>query len=96
MDLDIIKELWSVIQDRKVNPKEGSYTNKLLLDEDKIIEKLREELAEIEQSIKENKIRDGKDSLVWESSDFIYHLLVLLAAKGIDLDEVLKELRKRR
>lgn len=95
-NLDLIEELWGVIKDRKVNPKEGSYTNQLFDDPDKIIEKLEEELEEIEGSIGKGNIRDGKDSLVWEASDFIYHLLVLLASKGVELDEVLAELKSRR
>ena len=96
MDLDIIGELWQVIQDRKASPKEGSYTNKLLSDEGKIFEKLSEELSEIQEAVKEGRLSGEKDSLVWETSDFIYHLLVLLAAKGVELDDVLAELRRRR
>lgn len=96
-NIDIIEELWRVIRDRKVSPREGSYTNKLLCDPDKILEKLQEELGEMEEAIRKGKIRGtGKDSLVWEASDLIYHLLVLLAAKGVELDDVLKELKRRR
>jgi len=97
MDLDIIEELWQVLQDRRASPKGGSYTNALLSDEEKIFEKLREELSEIEEAVKEDRISgSGKDSLVWETSDFLYHLLVLLVAKGVELDDVLAELRRRR
>lgn len=96
MDFEIIEELWGVIQDRKVNPKKGSYTNKLLADEKLIFKKLREELDEMEESVKLNKLGSEKDGAVWEVSDFLYHLLVLLAAKGIALDEVLAELKRRR
>ncbi len=100
MDLGIIEELWAVIEGRKDNPKKGSYTNKLLADEKLIFKKLKEELSEIEEAAKKGHLRggkgDGKDSLVWEASDFIYHLLVLLAAKGVELDEVLAELKRRR
>jgi len=96
-NLDIIEKLWSVIQDRKANPKKGSYTNELLKNEAKIFEKLREELGEIEEAAKAGRVADsGKDSLAWEASDFIYHLLVLLAAKGVDVDDVFKELKRRR
>jgi phosphoribosyl-ATP pyrophosphohydrolase/phosphoribosyl-AMP cyclohydrolase len=96
MESDIIEELWAVIKDRKENPKEGSYTNKLLNNEAMIFRKLEEELAEIEQAAKDGCCGGGKDSLQWESADFIYHLLVLIAAKGVELDDVLKELKSRR
>lgn len=96
METDIIEELWAVIQDRRSNPKEGSYTNKLMQDESFIFKKLEEELAEIEQSAKDGCCGGGKDSLQWEAADFIYHLLVLLSAKGVELDDVLKELKSRR
>ena len=96
MDLEVIKEIWEVIQDRKDNPKEGSYTNLLLENEDAILEKLNEELGEVEEAARENKLGPEKDSLEWESADLIYHLLVLLAAKGVKLEDVLAELRKRR
>jgi len=96
MELKIIEELWKVIQDRKANPKKESYTNKLLADEELIFEKLREELGEIEESVRIGKLGSEKDGTVWEASDFLYHLLVLLAAKDIKLDDVLKELKRRR
>lgn len=96
MDLEIIEELWEVIQDRKANPKKGSYTNKLLADEKLIFKKLKEELDEIDESIKSGNLGSEKDGAVWEVSDFIYHLLVLLAAKGIELDDVMRELKRRR
>ncbi len=96
MDFEIIEELWGVIQDRKANPKKGSYTNRLLADEKLRFAKLKEELDEIEESIKSGKLGSEKDGAVWEVSDFLYHLLVLLAAEGIELDDVMKELRRRR
>ena len=96
METEILEELWDVIKDRKENPKESSYTNKLLGNEAMIIRKLREELAEIEQSAKDGCCGGGKDSLEWEAADFIYHLMVLLAAKNAEFDDVLKELKSRR
>jgi phosphoribosyl-ATP pyrophosphohydrolase len=95
-NLDIIEELWRVIMDRKSNPKEDSYTNELLSDPEMILDKLKEELSEIESAAREGRLDSGKDSLSWEASDFIYHLLVLLAAKGVSLEDVLSELRRRR
>ncbi len=96
MDAEILNELWEVIKDRRENPKEDSYTNKLLSDEALIFSKLEEELGEIEQSAKEGCCGGGKDSLEWECADFLYHLMVLCAAKGIEFDLVLDQLRQRR
>ncbi len=96
-NIGVIEELWAVIQDRKKNPKAGSYTGKLMADEALIFEKLEEELSEIEEAVREGRISGSeKDSLVWEVSDLLYHLLVLLAAKGVPLDEVFQELKRRR
>jgi phosphoribosyl-ATP pyrophosphohydrolase len=94
--LDVIEELWEVILDRKANPKKGSYTNRLLADEKLLFKKLREELEEIEDAVKGGKLGAEKDEAVWEVSDLLYHLLVLLAAKGIKLEDVLTELKRRR
>jgi phosphoribosyl-ATP pyrophosphohydrolase len=96
MDTSIIPELWSVIIDRRGNPRKDSYTNRLLEDESLIFKKLEEELGEIEQAAKDGCCGGGKDSLQWEAADLLYHLLVLLAAKGVELDDVLKELKRRR
>jgi phosphoribosyl-ATP pyrophosphohydrolase len=96
MDLEIIEEVWQVIQDRKANPKKDSYTNRLLNDESLVFKKLEEELGELEQSAKSGCCGGGKDSIEWETADILYHLLVLLASKGVELEDVLAELRRRR
>lgn len=89
----ILDELYSVIIDRKQNPKEGSYTN-YLFDKgiDKILKKVGEETAEVIIGAK----NEGKDELLYESADLIYHLMVLFVEKGITLDELYTELQKRR
>lgn len=94
-DLDILKELWDVIQDRKKNPTRDSYTCKLLENPKLILEKIREETDEIIGAAEKKKF-SGKDSLQWETADLIYHLMVLLASQDVDFEEVLKELKKRR
>ena len=96
--MEIIQELWEVIEDRKKNPVAGSYTNKLLNNPDGILEKLDEELLEIKKAVERNHLGtvEEKDSLVWETSDFLYHLLVLLSSKDVDLGTIMKELRRRR
>ncbi len=84
-------ELYKVIMDRKENPTEGSYTN-YLFDEgiDKILKKVGEESAEVIIGAKNNK-----EELVYESSDLIYHLLVLLVNQGVSLGDIYEELTKR-
>ena len=88
---DTLPELYKVILDRKINPKEGSYTNYLFEKGiDKILKKIGEESAEVIIGAKNNR-----GELVYESSDLIYHLLVLLVNEGVTLDDIYNELDKR-
>ena len=88
---DTLPELYKVILDRKVNPKEGSYTNYLFEKGiDKILKKIGEESAEVIIGAKNNK-----EELIYESSDLIYHLLVLLVNEGVTLGDIYKELGNR-
>ena len=91
--MDILRELYSVIQDRKEHPVEGSYTN-YLFDKgtDKISKKLGEEAVEVVIAASQ---RDRK-ATIQEIADLEYHLLVLMADRGITLDDVETELRSRR
>lgn len=77
--------------DRKANLKKGSYTN-YLFDEgiDKILKQVGEESAEIIIASK----NENKGELIYEFSDLIYHLIVLLAQENITLDEIYSELDK--
>ena len=89
----VIDELFAVIEDRRNNPKEGSYTN-YLFDKgvDKICKKIGEEAAEIIIAAK----NAAPDEIRYESADFLYHLLVLLCERGLTPGEVFAELEKRR
>jgi phosphoribosyl-ATP pyrophosphohydrolase/phosphoribosyl-ATP pyrophosphohydrolase/phosphoribosyl-AMP cyclohydrolase len=91
--MDILRELYSVIMDRKDHPVEGSYTN-YLFDKgtDKISKKLGEEAVEVVIAASQ---RDRK-ATIQEIADLEYHLLVLMADRGITLDDVEAELRSRR
>ena len=91
--MDIMRELYSVIMDRKDHPVEGSYTN-YLFDKgtDKISKKLGEEAVEVVIAASQ---RDRK-ATIQEIADLEYHLLVLMADRGITLDDVEAELRSRR
>ena len=83
------EELYEVISDRIINPKKGSYTSKIAADEKKIKEKIKEECMEI------LNYKD-KDNLVWEISDILYFIFVLMAKSGIDIKDVENELWRRR
>ena len=91
--MNIFKELYSVITDRKANPVEGSYTN-YLFDKgtDKISKKLGEEAVEVVIAASQ---RDRK-ATIQEIADLQYHVLVLMADQGITPDDVEAELRSRR
>ena len=89
----VIDELFSVIEDRRVNPKEGSYTNYLFEKGiDKILKKVGEETAEVIIAAK----NAARDEIRYESADLLYHLLVMLCERGLKPSEVFAELEKRR
>ncbi len=89
---DILDKLYSVMEDRKNNPIEGSYTNYLFAKgKDKILKKIGEEAAEVIIGAKNDK----KEEIVYETCDLIYHLLVLLANEGIKVEEIKNELENR-
>lgn len=84
--------LYKVIEGRKTNKVDGSYTN-YLFDEglDKILKKVGEEATEVIIGAKNN----SKEELVYEMSDLIYHLTVLMVNQGINYEDIVKELGKR-
>lgn len=90
--LQVFEEVFNVIKDRKVNPKEGSYTN-YLFDKgiDKILKKLGEEATEIVIAAKNPNANEIK----YEISDFLYHMMVLMAEKDVTWEEITTELANR-
>jgi phosphoribosyl-ATP pyrophosphohydrolase/phosphoribosyl-AMP cyclohydrolase len=89
----ILGELFGVILDRQTNRPPGSYTTELLdAGEDEILKKVGEEATELILAAK----GQGDQRLVSEIADLTYHLLVLLAARGLDLADVRGELARRR
>lgn len=90
--LSVLKDVMAVIQDRKINPKEGSYTN-YLFDKgiDKILKKVGEEATEIVIAAK----NPDPVEIKYEIADFLYHVMVLMAERGLDWDEVMEELANR-
>jgi len=87
-----LEALYRVVLDRKANPQEGSYTC-YLFDKglDKILKKVGEECAETIIAAK----NDVPADTVGEISDLIYHLMVMMAEKGIPLEDVMAELDRR-
>lgn len=90
--LKVFEEVFQVILDRKENPKEGSYTN-YLFDKglDKILKKLGEEATEIVIAAK----NPNAEEIKYEIADFLYHMMVLMADRGIGWEEIMEELANR-
>ena len=90
--LKVFEEVFGVILDRKEHPKEGSYTN-YLFDKgiDKILKKLGEEATEIVIAAK----NPNPEEIKYEISDFLYHMMVLMADRGITWEEITEELANR-
>ena len=94
MNDEIMRKIYTVLEDRRDNPID-SYTSNLMKDdkkraEDKILEKIGEEAAEVIIASKND------ENLVLESADLIFHTLLLLVYKGIEIDELFSEFEKRR
>ena len=88
----VIPDLLRVIEDRKKNPEEGSYTCKLFDDETKMCKKVVEEAAEVALAVKDH----APDEEASELADLIYHTLVVMVKEGIPLGRVYGELAGRR
>lgn len=90
--LMVFEDVFNVIKDRKINPKEGSYTN-YLFDKgiDKILKKLGEEATEIVIAAKNPNANEIK----YEISDFLYHMMVLMAEKNVTWEDITTELANR-
>ena len=88
----VFEEVYAIIMDRKANPKEGSYTTYLFEKGiDKILKKLGEENAETIIAAK----NPNPEEIKYEISDYLYHLMVLMADKGITWEDVTQELSQR-
>jgi phosphoribosyl-ATP pyrophosphohydrolase len=91
----ILEELFAVIESRKANLPEDSYTTTLFTHEkgeNYVLEKLGEEATELILAAKD----DDREEIAYESADIVYHLLVLLSMKEMDLEDLLAELESRR
>ena len=87
-----IDELYQLLLDRKENPQVNSYTSQLLADEEEIAKKIGEEAIEVILAASSQ----GRERIVEETADLIYHTLVLLVANDLTWEDVLAELALRR
>jgi len=88
--LSTLESLLKLARDRKDNPVNGSYTNKLLSDKSLSKVKVLEEINELIQAVEKdtNKIH--------EAADVFYHLIIYLEANNIKIEDVMSELDKRK
>ena len=88
--LSTLENLFNLARERKKNPVEGSYTNKLLNDKSFSRAKVLEEVNELIEAVEKdtNKIH--------EAADVFYHLIMYLEANDIKIEEVMLELNKRK
>ena len=88
--LKTLEDLILLARERKKNPVEGSYTNKLLNDKNFAKDKVLEEVQELIEAIEQNSNK------IHESADVFYHLIIFLEANDVKIEEVIAELKKRK
>jgi len=88
--LKTLEELILLVREKKKNLPEKSYTTKLLKDKILSTEKVKEEILELIEAVENNSNK------IHESADVLYHLIVYLEANNIEIEDVLKELEKRK
>lgn len=90
--LQVFESVYATIEDRKLHPKEGSYTNYLFNKGlDKILKKVGEEATELVIAAK----NPNPEEIKYELSDFLYHAMVLMVERGVTWDDIVKELADR-
>ena len=88
--MNILKDLVKLARERKSNPVEGSYTNKLLANKSLSKEKVLEEINELIESV------DKNNNFIHEAADVFYHLIMYLEANEVKIEDVMEELNKRK
>jgi phosphoribosyl-ATP pyrophosphohydrolase len=88
--LSTLENLIKLARERKLAPVEGSYTNKLLTDKVLSKAKVLEEVDELIEAVEEDS------NITHEAADVFYHLLMYLEANDVKIEEVMKELEKRK
>ena len=88
--LSTLENLFHLARERKKNPVNGSYTNKLLNDKNLSKEKVLEEINELIEAVEKNSNK------IHEAADVFYHLIMYLEANDVKIEEVMEELNKRK
>ena len=88
--LENLEYLFNLARERKKNPVEGSYTNKLLNNKNLSKEKILEEIDELIEAVEKNSNK------IHEAADVLYHLVIYLEANEIKIEDVMEELNKRK
>ena len=88
--LNTLELLFKLARERKNNPVKGSYTNKLLSNKSLSKEKVLEEINELVDSVEKNTNK------IHEAADVFYHLIMYLEANDVKIEQVMKELEKRK
>ncbi len=88
--LKILEDLIILARERKKNPINGSYTNKLLQDKFFAKDKVLEEVSELIQAVEENSNK------IHEAADVLYHLMIYLEANSIKIEDIMSELASRK
>ena len=88
--LKILEDLVNLARERKINPIEGSYTNKLLEDKSLAKEKVLEEINELIEAVEQDSNK------IHEAADVLYHLIMYLEKSGIKIEEVMEESKSRK
>jgi phosphoribosyl-ATP pyrophosphohydrolase len=88
--LKILEDLILLARERKKNPIEGSYTNKLLENKNLAKDKVLEEVNELIEAVEENSNK------IHEAADVLYHLMMYLEANDVKIEEIMEELSARK
>ena len=88
--LKTLEDLILLARDRKNNPVDGSYTNKLLNDKTLSKEKVLEEINELIESV------DKNSNKIHEAADVLYHLIIYLESNDIKIEDIMSELKSRK
>ena len=88
--LKTLEDLILLVRDRKNSSPNNSYTNKLLNDKSLSTAKVKEEIDELLEAVKNNTNK------IHEAADVLYHLIVYLEANGIKIEDIMEELNKRK
>jgi len=90
--LKTLEDIILMVRERKTKPQSESYTNKLLANKELSVEKVKEEVKELIEAVE----KENNTNKVHETADVLYHLIVYLEANNVKIEDVMKELDKRK